>query len=92
MVQEWKDVTSYRHGGRGNAEPSVWELRGKHVCIRVHRYHGCSDAWFVTCRQAGLETRGLAAPTVEEAKRQAVELVKNKLRMLSDDACSLCYG
>ena len=90
MPQEWEDVTSYKRGERGATEPTMLELRGERVRITVHRHYGCGDTWFATCRRAGVDTRRLAGPTVEDAKRQAVELVRNELRVLCDDAHALC--
>ena len=88
-MTHWKDTTSYRRGERGNVEPSCWTASGVLVCITVHRYHGCGDAWFVTCRQANIDTAGLEGPTLEDAKRQALDAVMTKLRRLADDAESI---
>ena len=88
-MTNWKDTTSYRRGERGTVEPSCWMASGVLVHIIVHRYHGCGDAWFVTCRQANIDAAGLEGPTLEAAKRQAIDAVRTKLRRLADDADSI---
>jgi hypothetical protein len=89
MTAQWKDTTSYIQGARGTVEPRSWTLDGALVSITVHRYIGCGDAWFVTCRQAGLEAADLNGPTLEDAKRQALDRVRQTLRMLANDADAL---
>lgn len=89
MTTEWKDTTLYRHGERGLADPREWTLSGNLVRITVHHYLGRDDAWFVFCRQAGIDMLRLDGQTIEEAKSQAVEIVKNKLRSMADDAETL---
>jgi hypothetical protein len=92
MIAEWKDTTSYRVGERGNLAPRSWTLSGNLVRINVHRYLHSKSGWYVTCQQVNIDSYCLNEPLLEDAKREAVTLVRDKLRRISDELEALKGG
>lgn len=76
---EWVDETSYRRGERGKIEPRTWELRtGTDLRVQVHRIL-FADGWFASCPELHLTNRPLKSTEVEDAKPEALGLVRGEL-------------
>lgn len=76
----WNDTTSYGHPRRrGVDEPDTWDLDGAPTVFCVHRYLSMDD-WFLTCRAFGLDMHKLTATEIDDAKAEAVDLVRQRYR------------
>lgn len=81
----WDDKTSFSKG-ENDRTPRVWECRAGLICIRVHRHRDYPGKWCISCFGIfGMEGNILAANNIEEAKKEAINLVIHRLReSLSD--------
>lgn len=85
-MQIWTDETSYAQGEREqHVEPRVWNLKLGHLRVRVHRWHGINDAWFLSC-DGFCDKRPLKAKTVQDAQLEAIELLRDWLWVALNDA------
>jgi hypothetical protein len=86
----WKDITSYRYGDKEKT-PTTYALKTTDVRVVVTCGHiNCPGSWVMSAYPLGIDTRELEATTLEDAKAEAIRIVKEKvLRVLSDlDAIS----
>jgi len=73
MVAKWK----VRHGKEAH------ELIAGRVRISLHRHiHYPPDTWLVSCGEAEFSAFELVSKTVDDAKKEAVDLVKDRLRTM----------
>ena len=78
-MSEWFDNTSYAAGARGRIEPISWHLRAGKIGISITRRG--EDVWFVICGDVGMhDYKQLESTTAEEAKAEAVELIRERLK------------
>jgi hypothetical protein len=85
-MSEWKDTTSYsQNTKREDRVPKTWELRLKHLRIKVHRYHSIDDVWFLTCHDINISVRELASKELEQAKCQAKAIVQATLEHMLEE-------
>lgn len=82
---EWKDATSYSQSEPRPRTPRSWSLDFGAGKIIVHRLHGISDAWFFTCEATRNEATVLTSLDVEDAKAQAIGVVRVRLRRMIQD-------
>lgn len=75
----WRDETSYSRNETKRL-PRVWVSTAGGLRVSVHRhiYHA-PDAWLLTC-PPWFECYALRSKDAPTAKRQALELVRKKLR------------
>jgi len=76
---EWTDCTSYRRGEERN--PRSWEAKAGTLSIKVvfgHLHH--PKSWVMHCYKMGLDTERLEATTEDDAKIEALAIVRNTLR------------
>lgn len=79
----WKDTTSYSRGDRERVPRSL-ELTAGQVSVVVTRwFHGEPGRWYLSC-DPWHSYHLLVATDIGEAKREAVDLVSNLLRMSCD--------
>lgn len=75
----WRDGTSYQRGREGKEEPTIWRTKIESINLSVHRYVGCEE-WFITCENLNIRTQTLYSMKIEDAKKEALILVKSLLR------------
>jgi hypothetical protein len=77
---KWKDATSYSRDDKEKV-PNAFQLENVSFRLSVHRMHRL-QGWFLTCYDVGrlFEGRQLVAEDLEEAKKEAVDLVYEKLK------------
>ena len=79
---EWKDISSFSHSDKERV-PSRFEFRTKSVRVVLHRHiYGGKDDWFVTCVEVDMERQLLASKGTEEAKSEALAMVKARLQAM----------
>ena len=74
----WEDETSYSRGETVRT-PRTWVNRWPDIAVTVHRLHGVDGAWFLTCYPASFEQFDLRTDDLDEAKREGVRLVRDRL-------------
>ena len=97
MTVQWEDTTSYSRGERGKREPNAWTLRLLNGQLRVsaHGLHGRPGIWFVSCHQVQIDTVQLKATTAEEARQEALAVVRLQVARFAsalDEAARLDAG
>ncbi len=81
---KWEDTSSHAQGTKDKT-PREWTMyiSGRALRIKIHRHiHYPPDAWLVTCHPKLLEQLQLEATDAEEAKKEAIRLVKAELERL----------
>lgn len=79
---KWTDTTSYQRGDQDRI-PRVWELRGEHVRVVVHRLHGTDPhVWHVTCHDLGIKDWVLGSAVVANAQKEALSLVVKRVKKM----------
>lgn len=82
-MTKWRDDTSYSRSEPEPRTPRVWLLDLGILKIVVHRLHGC-DGWYLKCSEIGMGKRWLRSESVEEAQREALEVVASTATMIAD--------
>lgn len=78
----WIDGTSYSRGERGVKPARAWDLDCK-LRMSVHRWHGC-EGWYLTAPDLRLDKAPLKSADPDDAKAEAIRLVRARLRELWD--------
>lgn len=80
---KWIDTTSYSKGEKkGVAAVRTWSLGEDHTsAVLVHRIHGVTGSWFLTCYDLGIKQCELSNDLVT-AKIEALGHVCTKLKSL----------
>lgn len=87
----WRDATSYSRGGRGTAEPTIWELDVDGLRVVVHRWHGL-EGWFLSCHAMGVDKSALAATALESAQNEALIILRGKAKRWHDKLAAAIGG
>lgn len=74
----WQDVTSYSQNDTAR-EPRSWEFGAGAVRVIVTRQHGIPGVWFLRCDGVGFACHTLTQAKIDDAKAEALGLVKNRL-------------
>jgi hypothetical protein len=77
MSAEWKDITSHSQDSTAKT-PRMFELVAGDVLIVVTRMVG-RNGWFLRAYQLGIDVHELIASNLEDAQREAVDIVDNAL-------------
>ena len=77
----WKDITTYRQGDKERI-PSWWRADLKTINLQVGNRHIYVEEgkWIMNCEKFGFDIHILEADNEEDAKKEAVELVKVRIR------------
>jgi len=86
---EWLDETSYSRGQRGKIDPQTWTLRFCGIRLHVTRRIHCDGPWFACCHDLSIDQM-LRARELEEAKQEAVGLVRSFLENTLSDLNRVC--
>jgi hypothetical protein len=76
MKTQWTDTTNYGQRDKDRT-PRSWTWETADLRIKVHRL--LAFGWFVTCHQVKIACESLGDVTLDQAKFQAVELVRRKV-------------
>lgn len=97
----WKDATTRSHhypkGSANNPiQPNAWEARYGAMRIYVTRaYRGMEGEWVMHCDPLNIDTLSLSLPpdaTPEQAQRQAVTVVRDRLRKMNNALLTIEAG
>jgi hypothetical protein len=80
---EWKDTTSYSRDDKERI-PRTWKLEKEYyklsICVtRIVHYEG----WYMNCYNLGMIEVSLKTGNLEEAKKEALRLVADRIDELS---------
>ena len=78
---KWKDITTYSQGDKERI-PCWWKANLETIDLRVGNKHIYveEDKWIMHCEKFGFDIHILESDNEEDAKKEAVELVKAKIR------------
>lgn len=81
---KWEDRTSYYPGKE--RIPHTWELQLPILRITVtHHIDYPPDMWLMNCHGLGINYKKLFSKDVEDAKKEAIVLVRNRLKNMMDE-------
>lgn len=78
----WKDISSY---GRNDTDrtPRSFEIRTRNLRIAVTRHiHLPADQWGLDCYELAIFLRALQSKDIEDAKKEALLIIKQTLQDL----------
>lgn len=79
MQLEWKSNARYSE----NVEDgSIFELKNNDLGISIHKYVGCGDRWFLSCKALGIEAHELFTNDFEDAVSKAKDYISNEFSKL----------
>lgn len=79
MQLEWKSNARYSE----NVEDgSIFELKNNDLGISIHKYVGCGDRWFLSCKALGIKAHELFTNDFEKAVETAVDYICIKVSEL----------
>lgn len=65
--------------------PEHWELRTNSCVVTVHRIPACKTRWFVSCCELRYGACELISEDLDEAKAEAVTMVRDRLERMAYD-------
>lgn len=78
----WKDTTSHSRGATDRT-PREWTCQTKTLRVVLHRRRlDDPKVWFMSCSDINIDGRRLEAVDVDDAKAEALELLRANLRNL----------
>jgi len=86
MQVVWEDITTYSRTDKERI-PSTWELKlpsGLRICITNGHIH-YRGTWVFHCHALGFNTIALKATSKEQAEKQSIEIVSNRVCKFYDD-------
>jgi len=93
MGSGWKDITSYTHGERSKGvTPRTWEAAHGRLRVIVTRQLRL-PGWYLRCDEIRLGTSmpvDLGDIDIEDAKREALRIVRQRVNALACDIRDLC--
>lgn len=90
-LSQWVDVTSYTQGEKQrtpDAEPRALEYRTKNLIIALHRRHGDTEHWFVSCHRLGIDGHQLEYQALSFAKAAAISYVLEAATRLQNEVAA----
>lgn len=85
----WVDDTSRYPGEEVGAQARSWRADRGGVRIRVHRHSTDMGRWFVTCDLVGLLARRLVSLEADDARMEALHVVRDALQAGVDSVSDL---
>lgn len=79
MNLEWKSNARY---GQKMEDGSIFELKNNDLGVSIHKYIGCGDNWFLSCKALGIKARALSTEDFEEAVSNAIDYICAKFAEL----------
>ena len=86
----WKSNAGYNEDAKKSG--SVFELKDNKLGIRIHKYIGCGDELFLSCRCLGINTRDLGTEDFDKAVEVAKDIIYKEVRKLSEEADKFYLG
>ena len=86
----WKSNARYNEDAKKSG--SVFELKDNKLGIRIHKYVGCGDELFLSCRCLGINMRDLRTEDFDKAVEVAKGIIYKEVRKLSEEADKFYLG
>lgn len=77
---EW--ISNARYNEEAN-KGRIYNLKGIEG-ITIHKYHGCGDVYFLTCKKLGIECVELNTEEFEIAVNNSKKIIKAKVKEMMD--------
>ena len=86
----WKSNTRYNEDAKKFG--TVFELKDNKLGIRVHKYIGCGNKLFLSCRCLGIDMADLRTEDFDKAVEVAKDIIYKEVRKLSEEADKFYLG
>ena len=86
----WKSNARYNEDAKKSG--TVFELKDNKLGIRVHKYVGCGDKLFLSCRYLGIDMADLGTEDFDKAVEVAKDIIYKEVRKLSEEADKFYLG
>ena len=86
----WKSNARYNEPVKQSG--TVFELKNNKLGIRIHKYVGCGDELFLSCRCLGINMRDLGTEDFDKAVEVAKDIIYKEVRKLSEEADKFYLG
>lgn len=69
---------------------SIFELKDNSLRIRIHKYVGCGDAFFISCHALNIDKYDLGTEDFNEAVSKAKEIISAEMKKFREEAYRFC--
>ena len=69
---------------------SIFELKDNLLRIRIHKYMGCGDKFFLSCHALNIDKHDLETEDFSEAIGKAKEIISAEVEQLKEETCRFC--
>ena len=83
----------FKSNAEGDKKPedgSIFELKDNSLRIRIHKYVGCGDAFFLSCHALNIDNHDLETEDFNEAVSKAKEVISAEMKRLREEAYRFC--
>ena len=86
----WKSNAGYNENAKKSG--SVFELKDNKLGIRIHKYVGCGDELFLSCRCLGINMRNLGTEDFDKAVEVAKGIIYKKVNEILEEGRNFYLG
>lgn len=86
----WKSNAGYNEDAKKSG--TIFELKDNKLGIRIHKYVGCGDELFLSCRCLGINMRDLGTEDFDKAVEVAKGIIYKEVLKLSEEADKFYLG
>ena len=84
----WKSNARYNEPVKQSG--TVFELKNNKLGIRIHKYVGCGNELFLSCRCLGIDMRDLKTEDFDKAVEVAKGIVSQEVNKLMEETNKFC--
>ena len=86
----WKSNARYNEDAKKSG--SVFELKDNKLGIRIHKYVGCGDELFLSCRCLGINMRDLGTEDFDKAVEVAKGIIYKEINEILQEGRNFYFG
>ena len=69
---------------------SIFECKDNSLRIRIHKYVGCGESFFLTCHRLNIDKYDLGTEDFNEAVSKAKEVISVDVKKIREEAYRFC--
>ena len=86
----WKSNAGYNEDVKKSG--TIFELKDNKLGIRIHKYVGCGDELFLSCRCLGIDMRDLGTEDFDKAVEVAKGIIYKKVNEILEEGRNFYLG
>lgn len=86
----WKSNAGYNEDAKKSG--TIFELKNNKLGIRVHKYVGCGDELFLSCKCLGINMRDLGTEDFDKAVEVAKGIIYKKVNEILEEGRNFYSG